>query len=114
MRGPRLMAGCQPINDRARAVVALVCLAIQANRVFEIRYGAASAEFEGLGGDGTNHVTLAGRLGVLIANQDANIYDPALEAATRQRLTRSAPAGSRRSCRVGRAGRMPPVRSWTK
>ena len=34
-------------------------------------------------------------------------------AATRRRPSRSTPARSGRSCRVGRAGRKPPARSWT-
>ncbi len=58
-----------------RPDVALVCLAVVAYGALESRYGGVISEIGGLGGDGTIHVTLAGRLVEAVRNQDATVYE---------------------------------------
>ncbi len=58
-----------------RPDVAVVCLALLLYGALEIRYGGVISEIGGLGGDGTIHVTLAGRLVEAIRNHDATVYE---------------------------------------
>lgn len=58
-----------------RPDVAVIILLLLGYAAFQISFGGLISEIEGLGGDGTIHVTLAGRMGEAIEARDATAYE---------------------------------------